>query len=385
MFLWGFPERIRLSVKHPTAPQKEGMNLMKRLVVCCDGTWNEPSKYPTNVRKLYQAVKLQPEDSHGIQQKVYYQPGLGTRWYDRIPGGAFGWGIDYNIKAAYKFLCSNYEPGDEIYLFGFSRGAYTVRSLAGFIYCSGLLKQEHMREINQAYELYRNRGIKPRDDEAKAFRSQYGVCVDGDHQIPITLVGCWDTVGSLGVPDILPLRPFSSLINQRYRFHDHKLNRKIQVALHAVAIDERRKVFDVTRMLKSRKNSDQILRQVWFPGVHGCVGGGTEKHSPLSNNALKWMMDSVAEVGLGLEFAPLPEGFRINVSSEFDASSGFFDWAGLHNRVIPPNPTVLDDSVFQRWLQVKSYRSTNLLRFATLSKWPQPPFGLPSTKPRQAA
>jgi uncharacterized protein (DUF2235 family) len=356
---------------------------MKRLVVCCDGTWNELSRYPTNVVKLAQAVE--PCDATGIAQVVYYQPGLGTQWYDRIPGGAFGWGIDYNIKAAYEFLCFNYEPGDEIYLFGFSRGAYTARSLAGMMYCSGLLQREHGGKIDAAYDLYRNRTVKPGHDAAKAFRSQFGVCVDGEHQIPITLLGCWDTVGSLGIPNILPLLPFSDLINRRYRFHDHQLNRKIQVALHAVAINERRKVFDVTRMFKSPKNPDQIVRQMWFPGVHGCVGGGTEKHQGLSDNALRWMMDSVADVQLGLAFNLPKASLVLDPTLAFDQSTGLFGLAGLHDRPIPPDPTVLHPSVQQRWLQVPTYRPPNLQRFAAyLNRVKLPPL-LPLSDSRRAA
>ncbi len=339
---------------------------MKRLVVCCDGTWNQLSGYPTNVVKLSELV--QPVGADGVTQVVYYQAGLGTQWYDRIPGGAFGWGIDYNIKTAYEFLCLNYQPGDEIYLFGFSRGAYTVRSLAGLIYCSGLLQRQHIRRIEEAYSLYRDRQIKPRHAQAQNFRSQYGVTVKGDTQIPITLLGCWDTVGSLGIPNILPLLPFNDLINRRYRFHDHQLNRKIGVALHAVAIDEHRKAFDVTRMFKSPKNPDQIVRQMWFPGVHGCVGGGTEIYQGLSDQALQWMIDSIAEVGLGLTFDVPPELLQLNPLTPFDANPGIYALAGVHDRAIPPTVKVLHNSTIQRWHQDQQYRPRSLKRLTAQLK-----------------
>lgn len=342
---------------------------MKRLVVCCDGTWNELSRYPTNVAKLAQSVKpfAQTTDSHEkIAQIVYYQPGLGTKWYDRIPGGAFGWGIDYNIQQAYEFLCFNYEPGDEIYLFGFSRGAYTARSLAGMIYCSGLLKRNWIGKIEQAYALYRDRHdeTKPSRKLATDFRSSYGVHIDGDNQIPITLLGCWDTVGSLGIPNLSHLLPLNEVINQRYRFHDHQLNRKIQTALHAVAIDERRKVFDVTPMEKSPNNRHQIVRQVWFPGGHGCVGGGTPQHRGLSDNALRWIVESIADLKLGLEFNPLNDQM-IDPTIDFDATPGMFGLAGLHDRPISPDFWVLHESVKQRWLRRKDYRPENLQPFAS--------------------
>lgn len=336
---------------------------MKRLVVCCDGTWNQLHNFPTNVVKLAQAIK--PIASDRVAQVVYYQAGLGTKWYDRIPGGAFGWGIDYNIKSAYEFLCFNYEPGDEIYLFGFSRGAYTARSLAGMIYCSGLLPRQNIGKVQIAYNLYRHRDIRPGSDTAKQFRSNYGVQVDGEHQIPITLLGCWDTVGSLGVPNLIPL--VSQWINQKYQFHDTELNRKIQTALHAVAVDERRKVFDVTPMNQSSKNPAQRVHQIWFPGGHGCVGGGTPENCKLSDNALLWMINTVTDLKLGLEFDPshLQGCLKLDSTIDFDASTGIFGLSGLHDRPILGGFPALDESVNQRWHKRTDYRPRNLQPFAS--------------------
>jgi len=336
---------------------------MKRLVVCCDGTWNQLSNFPTNVVKLSQTIK--PIATDGIAQVLYYQPGLGTKWYDRIPGGAFGWGIDDNIKRAYEFLCLNYEPGDEIYLFGFSRGAYTARSLAGMVYCSGLLPRQHIRRVQEAYDLYRRRDLRPGSDTAKQFRSNYGVHVDGENQIPITLLGCWDTVGSLGVPNLVPI--VSQVINQKYQFHDTELNRKISTALHAVAVDERRKVFDVTPMQQSLKNPDQKVHQIWFPGGHGCVGGGTAAHCKLSDNALLWMIDTIAELQLGLELDPkrLPDCLELDPTIDFDASAGLYALTGLHDRPILGGFSALNQSVRQRWQKRVDYRPANLQPFAS--------------------
>jgi len=349
---------------------------MKRLVLCCDGTWNEASNYPTNVVKIATAIKL--FDQKGITQVVYYQPGLGTEWYDRIPGGALGWGIDYNIKMAYQFLCFNYNPGDEIYLFGFSRGAYTVRSLVGMIYNCGLLAPKHIGQLEAAYDLYRRRDkeSRPGASEAETFRAKYAVSDNNDDQIPITLLGCWDTVGSLGVPNVVPFLPFNELTNKEYRFHDTKLNRKVQNALHAVAVDERRKLFDVTSMDPSPNNPIQRVHQVWFPGGHGCVGGGTSLHSKLSDSALLWMTSMVNSLGLGLEFDPalLPNPANLDPTSYFDASPGVMGFMGLIDREILGGYPALHESVKQRWRALKKkYRPANLLPFAAQLDGETPP------------
>jgi len=183
---------------------------MKRLVVCCDGTWQQlTSPYPSNIVKLAQSVK--PIASDGVTQVVFYDEGIGTE-SQKVLGGATGVGIDRNIEDGYRFLSLNYVPGDEIYLFGFSRGAYTVRSLAGMIYCSGLLDRPHVTKAHEAYELYRNRGIKPRDQVANEYRQTYG------ERVPITLVGCFDTVGALGIPGIPAFSKLQEQLNKRYRF-----------------------------------------------------------------------------------------------------------------------------------------------------------------------
>ncbi len=196
---------------------------MKRLIVCCDGTWQDLSTdYPTNVLKITQSIK--PIDDRDTDQIIYYQEGLGTRnKFEQITGGAFGWGIDKEIQDAYTFLSLNYQENDEIYLFGFSRGAYTVRSLAGFIYCSGLLKPNNIRHLSEAYELYRERGFPPSDPKMIEFRQNLG------EHVPIKLLACWDSVGALGIPNIIPI--FSELINAKYKFHDTKVNRLIEYAL----------------------------------------------------------------------------------------------------------------------------------------------------------
>jgi uncharacterized protein (DUF2235 family) len=334
---------------------------MKRLVVCCDGTWNDLNiSYPTNVVKLSQAIK--PIASNGISQSVYYSQGLGTRNpLDRLPGGAFGWGIDKDIQDAYLFLCLNYSPGDEIYLFGFSRGAYTVRSLAGLIYCSGLLSRINIRHLRQAYALYRSDEIKPSSTEAITFRQQYG------DRVPIALLGCWDTVGSLGVPDLLPGLPLNQWINRKYSFHDQELSAIIQRAIHAVAIDEPARVLNVTPMERSKNPTakEQVLRQIWFPGLHGCVGGGTQSFRGLSDTALQWMLDEIRTLGLGLDFDPahIWDGIHPDYTISFQRRLNLLDLVGGIQREVTGSFEDLHESTKRRWHELPNYRPEKLEKY----------------------
>ncbi|NJN22678.1 MAG: DUF2235 domain-containing protein [Leptolyngbya sp. RL_3_1] len=350
--------------------------MAKRLIVCCDGTWNSLNMAcPTNVVKLSQAC--QPTAIDGTPQILYYDEGLGTSGYvvDKLLGGAFGWGIDENIQDAYRFLCLNYTDGDKVYLFGFSRGAYTVRSLAGMIYCSGLLPHQHITQIPTAYEIYRAKGIKPDSEAAKQFRKTYD-----SPQIDITLLGCWDTVGALGIPQLLPALPINDLVNAKYRFHDNKLNYKIQYALHAVAIDEHRRPFDVNLMCNSTDPTSAArslaqtpqIQQVWFPGTHGCVGGGTAELTGLSDITLQWMIESVAALGLGLGFDHdwLAQHLDPDPTIPFDANDlGIYRLAGRLERPIDLQTAKLHPSVEARYQAPLShpYRPENLL---AATGWP---------------
>ncbi len=331
---------------------------MKRLVVCCDGTWqNLASPCPSNVVKLAQSVK--PVANDGITQIVFYDAGIGTE-SQKVAGGITGAGIDKNIEDGYRFLSLNYTPGDEIYLFGFSRGAYTVRSLAGMIYCSGLLDRSNITKAHEAYELYRKRSVKPSDHEATQYRKSYG------DRVSITLLGCFDTVGALGIPGIgIPF--FSKLneqLNKRYKFHDTTLNKCVQNALHAMAIDELRKVFDVTPMQKHPEadNQSQRVIQKWFPGSHGCIGGGTEEHIGLSDTVLQWMIDCISEMKLGLDFDinMIPTGINPNYECDFKNDPGFFKLAGIKFRDVSDVIEDLHESTIKRLKSRKDYQPKNL-------------------------
>ncbi len=351
---------------------------MKRLIVCCDGTWqNLECPYPTNVVKIAQAIE--PIAKDGISQVVFYDEGIGTggsteveKKLDRISGGALGKGIDKNIQDSYRFLCLNYSPGDEIYLFGFSRGAYTVRSLAGLMYNSGLLSRSNVRHIPEAYRLYRDR-LKPDHPDIAEFRQQYSFKTDkyGD-RVPITLLACWDTVGSLGIPDLTSFLNLDHKINEKYQFHDPKLSPIIQNALHAVAIDEQRSTFYASLMEKSNRAEDQRLIQKWFPGDHGCVGGGSKEQSGLSDAALKWMIDSIDELGLGLEIDTIviPTGVSPNPDADYKVEpksiiGKMTKILGTKVREVSDNFDDLHESVKIRWHDRTDYRPNNLQKHSS--------------------
>ncbi len=281
---------------------------MKRIAVCCDGTWNQWGKeHTTNVVKMARAIGLTAPGNapgQGIPQIVFYDEGVGTgNLIDRARGGLFGYGLDKNVEDAYRFLVNNYEEGDEIYVFGFSRGAYTARSTTGLIRKCGLLKKLNGDKIGQALSLYRRRDASADGDEAKRFRMDYShpePAPPSDERYAYVLrvhfIGVWDTVGSLGVP-LRSLRwiPW----NNRYKFHDQRLSSSVKSAFHAVSIDEQRGGFAPT-LWDEVPAPGQRVEQVWFAGVHSEVGGGSGE-SGLSNLALGWMIDKARECGLAFD------------------------------------------------------------------------------------
>ena len=323
---------------------------MKRLIVCCDGTWqSQDNQVPTNAFKIAQAVE-QIDKRDNISQVLYYDQGIGAvssrggtqsclksigDSIEKIGGGAFGWWIDEKIEEAYIFLCLNYEPGDEIYLFGFSRGAYTVRSLVGLINCSGLLKRPDINNTAEAYSIYRSGDRQERDELAKKFRQENNI----HESAKIKLLGCWDTVGALGIPNFTPLLLVDELFNVRYQFHDNELSSIIENARHAIAIDEKTPGFDVT-IMKPGKDFEGTLKQVWFPGNHASVGGGEKETLGLSNAALKWMADEASELGLDLNLNLAEDTDLIDYKTSFK-SNFILDPFGIRER----NITDLNDKL----------------------------------------
>jgi len=274
----------------------------KRLVICCDGTWNTPDEVKegkacqTNVAKMARAI-VTPRDAEGGEQRVYYHKGVGTGKFDHFRGGALGWGLSRNVQDAYMFLVDNYDdPADEIFLFGFSRGAYTARSVAGLIRNSGLLKRQYAGKLDAAYELYRDRsdGSHPKSMEAELFRKSFS------NEVRIKFIGVWDTVGALGIPvEFLG----TQLLNDRWKFHDVKLSTFVDNAFQALAIDEHRKPFKpaIWEQQPNAVATRQRLEQVWFAGVHSDIGGGYPE-TELSDIALAWMSNRATECGLAVDF-----------------------------------------------------------------------------------
>lgn len=262
---------------------------MKRIVICADGTWQSPeSDHPTHLMRLARGIA--PNGADKTKQVVFYDWGVGTEG-DSIKGGATGAGIDKNIMDCYRFIVHNYDPGDQLFLFGFSRGAYTVRSLGGFIRNSGILKREHAGKVSAAYELYRQRsaGSAPSQQKAKKFRRDYAVADITE----IEFIGVWDTVGALGIP-----APFLGTLNTgRYLFHDTEPSKIIRHARHAVAIDENREDFEPS-LWTLKEGVD--LKQVWFSGVHTDIGGGYEEHA-LGDFSGLWIAQEAGKIGLAFE------------------------------------------------------------------------------------
>lgn len=271
----------------------------KRLIICCDGTWNEPDQKvdnnpadetePTNVLKTVRGIA--PVDDNNFPQVVYYDAGVGTRGFvDKFLGGVLGVGVSRNVQQAYRFIANNYHDGDELLLFGFSRGAYTVRSLAGFIGTAGLLEKENLRFVPEAYAFYRlppnkRAGSRPERRLKRLKRPPRT-------GIPIEFIGVWDTVGALGAPTPI----LGRLTRRVVSFHDTQLGKDVKHAYQALAVDERRRPFQPD-LWTGDPAPCQTIRQVWFAGVHSNVGG-SYRNTGLSDIALKWLAGRAARHGL---------------------------------------------------------------------------------------
>jgi uncharacterized protein (DUF2235 family) len=239
------------------------------------------------VTKVARAVLPRARD--GIDQVVYYHDGVGTGGgMDRVTGGGFGHGMEDNIRILYRFIVYNYEPDDELYFFGFSRGAFTVRSLAGFMRKVGLVQKDDDYYVPDIYHCYETNKGPGTPEWEKAFHNVRDV-----RPCPlICFIGVWDTVGALGAPGLI-----GQIFNRgKYKYHDVGLHDAIQNAAHALAIDERRRPFapDIWRKPEGWAGR---LEQAWFPGVHSNVGGGYWPDG-LANEALHWIVEKAADLGL---------------------------------------------------------------------------------------
>jgi uncharacterized protein (DUF2235 family) len=335
---------------------------MKRLVVCCDGTWNyadqehDGKPCPTNVTKLDRLVAA--VDARGIRQVPYYHPGVGTQRFQRLIGGAFGYGLGKHVRDVYAFLVDNFEPGDELFFFGFSRGAFTARSAVGMVRNSGILKREEKGRIKEAYDLYRDRERAPSSAEAQRFRDAYAT------ETKIRFIGVWDTVGALGVP-LTGTRLFD-FVNRRFQFHDVELSSWVEAAYQALAIDERRGPFEPAVWHPQPQSVEQKLAQLWFAGVHSDVGGGYVD-SRLSDIALLWMVEHATAEGLALT-----ERLAVDVADNavrgrlHDSYHGVYTHIDPYDRVIgatDPAHEAAADTAVQRHQQRHDYSPKGLVSY----------------------
>ena len=361
----------------------------RNLALLFDGTWNKPESN-TNVERLRELIATVNAD--GAPQLVNYIPGVGVApGLTHLLGGAFGYGLMENVLDGYRWLCDTWRPGDALYLFGFSRGAYTARSLGGLIRKCGLLKRFANGRLEQsaicdAYDFYRTVSIKPDDPSAVNFRATHSIEID------VRFIGVWDTVGSLGIPDTASWFPFA---RSRYQFHDTDLSKIVKYAYQALALDEHRADFAPTVWTRNPdtmppgdiatcKKAEQIeVEQRWFIGSHADVGGGNNHDGagrtpdPLPELPLAWLQRKAMAAGLACAELAIPEadadtGVPRNSYAEFIG--------GLYRWLKPPfnrrfgegvNETV-DESVWHRWRIDASYRSATLVNALASATLPPP-------------
>ncbi|MGE0596526.1 MAG: DUF2235 domain-containing protein [Hyphomonadaceae bacterium] len=305
---------------------------MKRIVICMDGTWQTLNQDElTNIGIIARSVahkETRPDGSH-IQQTVIYSHGVGSSLsaladpsfseraaerFNRLAGGAFGSGLENLLLDTYLRLAFNYEAGDELYIFGFSRGAFAARRLAGLINTAGIVSRVHAEKARDGFRLYYN---KPRDsasdavkqeheDAARQFRMLYGKGArnaDGTRRQtedvpPITYIGVFDTVVQRGLGGVIA--SFTPWDDQRNNFANLRVCPNTRAARHAVALDEARIGFPPmlwNALDESNREAGAVrFEQRWFVGTHGDIGGGLG--SKLAAAALKWVAEGAAAQGL---------------------------------------------------------------------------------------
>lgn len=382
--------------------------MAKNILICFDGTWNkggnndEKEHELTNVWRLYcQAEGKDYKEGKGSskayasEQIKWYDAGIGTAWYERLRGGIFGHGMDENIMQGYAVLSELYEEGDRIFLCGFSRGAFTARSLAGLIDACGLVHGDKVHGVKRsrlhalhkrALALYRGdmgpqceagRDKKVQVElELELFRHMY------TRSVPIECIAVWDTVKALGIPaSVAKWLPFGlgERHAARYAFHNTRLSKAVRHAYHALAIDEHRPDFapvlwdDVAKVAslgatESVHNLDdshaQDIEQRWFCGAHSDVGGGYASRA-LSDMSLVWIQDKVQHCGLLLKPVALPHHEEQDCAPITDSFRDFYilthPWRRRYRRPLhAKNSTVrLDPSATKRLAVNPSYVPQN--------------------------
>lgn len=262
----------------------------KNIIICCDGTGNQFDQSKSNVIKLYKALICDEN------QIAYYHPGVGTmgsrnalshlgKWWTKVIGLAFGYGLSDNVADAYQFLMHTFEPGDRVYVFGFSRGAYTARALCGMLHAVGLLTKGNEGLIPYAIRMIKNKHID--FEVASDFKSTFS------RECKPHFVGVWDTVSSVGWVYQAVTFPYTRAGS----------NPDFNIVRHAVSIDEHRAFFRSNLFgPPSPKNPRQNIMEVLFAGVHSDVGGSyPESESQLSQIALRWMLGEAEPAGLNVD------------------------------------------------------------------------------------
>ncbi|MBW2275349.1 MAG: DUF2235 domain-containing protein [Deltaproteobacteria bacterium] len=310
------------------------MSETRNLVIGCDGTWNEPQQMsdgvpsPTNVVKFLRALKRLPG-----RQRHHYEKGVGSRAWESLPGGIYGYGLDKRVLGGYRFLRNcfadpKWERGqNRVFIIGFSRGAYTARRLAGLVAHSGIPKNSADTELG--WEMYRERDLTT----ARALKRE-GRFFD----TPIEMVGVWDTVKATNDPD----------------YHDHVLSGNVVAGYHAMAIDERRKSFPVLHWKR-----DKRVLQTWFAGVHSDVGGGYANPG-LSDIALNWMLYRALHHGVQFKQSYVDEHVNPRPGAAIHSSfKGIWKPLGENRRKILKTDFV-HRSVAERLEKKARYRPENL-------------------------
>ena len=343
----------------------KSITMKKRIVICADGTWSKPEKdpevdFPTNVLKLARAI--QPVGKNEVPQQVFYDWGIGS-YYDPIISGATGKGLHKNIMDDYRYIVQNYAPGDDLYLFGFSRGAYTIRCLCGMINNCGILKRPDAALIQKAFDHYKNDAPEyaPKGEESVKFREQYA-----HESKEVKFVGVWDTVGAMGIPI-----SFLGFLEKKDEFYDTKIGSNVRIARHALAIDEHRVDFKPT-IWQLRENMD--MKQVWFSGAHCDIGGSykpDDDETSLSDIALDWMIREAEIADLSIE-SHVKEQIKYNpLSTVHKSRIYFYELKKKYNRSLEDvkEHVLIHESVKERWDQDKKYRPTNLKKYVDKYGW----------------
>lgn len=322
--------------------------MSKRIIYCSDGTWDDSGKN-TNVYKIYKAMQVE------AGQIPFYDDGVGSNGtpIDRLLGGAFGTGLFQKVKDGYSKIAHVYEKGDQIFLFGFSRGAYTARSIAGMIAVCGLPTTNFSDGVVEtAFRAYRDK-----DDRPKLLAGLNQSCDMFDAQI--TMVGVWDTVGSLGIPSII-----GAVDPVLYGFLDTSLHSSVLNAYQALAVDERRSEFPAT-LWASQPAPGQTIEQVWFTGVH-CDVGGSYPDDPdgtaLADITLAWMMSKAAPLGVSFsKEVQAKYGYPVDPKYALDQKHESWNplWTFPKSREVAQDAT-LSSSVSIRCQHDSSYRPGNL-------------------------